>query len=206
MLSRAVIAGFAMSGLCAASVSAHPFGWRIGQNDSGDLEIWFLFDVTHTAFRVDDDYSGIIDDSLSFQAWPGMNAEDPIVRIDAEAEIYLEVIGFDAGVRLHDIATGDVFENAGEMYFLGTGQFAFDTDPIWQIDPGAEGFVLQDIYEAQFRVHDLSGAHGSSPIYTFRMGPDRALLPGPGVIGVFAAAGFVAARRCRVGPASSARR
>lgn len=193
--AAAVLAGL---GALSTTAQAHPYGWRIGQDSSGELTVDFLWDVTHKRWDARSGFEGVVDDNLNFEEWPVPNPAIDLNPIDPGAKIVIEVVSFDAGVKLWDptdLGAGPI-SSAGEQYSIGTGGTSFIRGALWQVDQTAPGFDAgKGVWEASFIFKDLSGAHADSQTYTYLLEP--AQVPAPAGALALGAVGALAARRRR---------
>ena len=176
---------------------AHPYGWRIGATADDQLTVDFLWGMTHKRFATDPGFNGVIDTGLQFEEWPVANPALGLFPLEPGAKISIEIVSFDAGVRLWDpLDLSSPYAQPGERYSIGTSGTGFLRDAIWQIDPDAPGFDAgRSVWNATFRFIDGSGLYAASQDYTFRLQPP--FVPGPGGLGALAAAAMIASRRRR---------
>ncbi|MEQ8770214.1 MAG: hypothetical protein RIB60_06865 [Phycisphaerales bacterium] len=200
MLKHAAIVAAAVGAVTVAtpSAEAHPYGWRIGQDSSGQIKVDFLWDVTHKAWRTEPGFAGLIDDGLNFEEWPVPNPAIDLNPIDAGSKIVIEIVSFDTGVQLwdpDDLAAGPI-SSAGEQYSIGTGGTSFVRNAVWEIDYTNPGFDdSKGVWEASFVFRDLSGLMSDSQVYTYKLEPSA--VPMPATAAVLGLGGLVAVRRRR---------
>jgi hypothetical protein len=183
--------------VCGSFVStahAHPYGWRVGQTIDGDLTVDFLWQQLHL---LDDQlvgYAGFADRGLAFEEFPVANPTLNLYPLSSGGKIELVVSEFATGLYLRD--QNDV-PNArylpGDSWSIGSSGTGFMTHPWWHLDTTTPGFDAQaGIWTAQFYLRDISGVHGDSEVYTFRV-----RIPAPGSIATMGVLGLMASRRRR---------
>ncbi|GJM19613.1 MAG: hypothetical protein DHS20C14_18260 [Phycisphaeraceae bacterium] len=197
-MSRRTTAALGAIAFAATITHAHPYGWRIGQDSSGEITVDFLWAQTHKAWTTDPGFDGIIDQNLNFEEWPVPNPAIDLNPIETGSKIVIEITSFDTGVFLWD--PDDVgaapLSSAGEQYSIGTGGTSFLRGAIWNIDHTTPGFdANKGIWEASFVFKDLSGQMADSQEYTFLL--ESAAVPAPGAAGTLALVGLAATRRRR---------
>ncbi len=179
--------------LLAATATAHPYGWRVGQTLDGNLTIDFLWERSHLLDDQIPGFAGLADRGLAFEEFPVDNPPMNLFTLDPGGDIELVVVSFDDAIYLRDDKNLSVgIREPGESWSIGKTGTSFLSSPWWHLDTSDPDYTYQGLWSASFMLRDTSGIHGDSQTYTFLM-----RVPGPGGVSVIAAAGLLASRRRR---------
>lgn len=135
---------------------------------------------------------------FGFQGWSGEDPgwatlempEDGWEPLASGAEIWVEVLSLDSGLRMLDPDNGLADINVGDTWLLGGD--SFDTHPIWLVDSTTPGFdPSQTIYSGTFRLLDQgTTGYSSSGVHTLSV-----FVPEPASAALLALAALALRRR-----------
>ena len=176
----AAVVGAAAVVACAASqASAHPLGMYIFRDANDKLVMVFPWNsYWPLKYRVPP-FEGFMDHDYPYEEALGDRPSQNLFRTHPDAKLKVILVDIDPGFWVRDPADINIAMNLpGDSFVIGVTGTGFLTFPWWHLDESDPNYVPnQEWYEASFYLHDVTGIHSDSDIYTFKVYPDEGFCP-----------------------------
>ncbi len=162
----------------------------VGRSDGGQLMIEFgHWDEAHLLSPVSGSLNGWLGDDPGFAHLEHDEPAENFYRLDDGAEIWFEVVSFEAAFQAWGPGFSGPYLNPGDDVFLGDDHLHEHLE--WHINADDPGFDMLDApWEATFKLVDRgTTAYADSPSYTLTFVPE------PATAGLLLLGALVALRR-----------
>ncbi len=173
-----VVAGL-VAGSLAMPALGHPLGQYIYRDGNDRLVMVFPYQNYWPLTMRLPPYAGVMDNNYPFEEAQVDRPSQGLYRPLPGSKIEVVLAGFAPGFWIRDPFDITVAHHEpGERLTIGTTGMGFLTFPYWHLDEDDPEFVPGlESYSASYSLHDVSGVHGDSEVYTFNVYPSVGFCP-----------------------------
>lgn len=175
---RLALAAFVLPVVCAPAM-AHPLGMYIFRDSSDKLVMIFPWqNYWPLKYRVPP-FAGFMDADYPFEESLFDRPAQNLFKTHVDAKLEVVIVSMDPGFWIRDpFDIHTAYHDPGQRFVIGTTGVGFLTFPWWHLDESDPTYVPnQESYAASFYLHDVTGIHFDSDVYTFNVYPDEGFCP-----------------------------
>jgi hypothetical protein len=163
----------------AVDASAHPLGMYIYRNAADKLVMVFPWE-NHwpIKYRIPP-FEGYLDGDYPYEEAMGDRPSSGLFRTHAGAKLEVVLVEMSPGFYVRDPFDINIaMHDAGERFVIGETCCGFLTFPWWHLDTSDPEFNPNaESWEASFYLHDITGIHSDSDVYTFHVFANEGYCP-----------------------------